>query len=106
MRCAISRSVASLALPNTASSITRWRVTSCVTSGRSASSGKVVMRSTAALTSSSFTVGCAPRASSMRTTPTPSAATEVTRSMPSRPSICSSTFCTIASSTSSGAAPG
>jgi len=64
------------------------------------------MRSTAALISSSLTVVWTPRASSTRTTPVPSAATEVTRSMPSMPSICSSIFCAMASSTSSGAAPG
>ena len=106
MRYAISLSVRSATSPKIASLITLWRLVSSRISGRSASTGKVVIRSTSAFTSSSTALASAPSSSCNTTVPKPSAAVEVISSIPSTDCTCSSILSRIDSSTSSGVAPG
>ncbi len=73
--------------------------------GFSVSAGKVMMRSTSALTSSRALRLSVPRSSSMVTMPMPSDEAEVIFLMPSTPCTASSTRMQTASSTSAGVAP-
>ena len=73
--------------------------------GFSVSAGKVMMRSTPALTSSRTLRLLAPRSSSMETMPRPSVEEDVIFLIPSTPWMASSTRITTASSTSAGVAP-
>ena len=105
-RFAISLRVRSGASPKIAISMTRPSAVSATTSGSSASTGKLVIRSMADLISSSVFDSSVPSDSSASTTPTFSEATLVTRSTPWMPVTRSSIRRTIACSTSSGDAPG
>jgi len=106
MRSACSRRARVDSSPYTTTEITSRRLRSLLITGSSASSGKVVMRSTAFLMSWSTRSGSSPSRTVAVTVAMPSDASAWISLMPSTSVRLSSTFRTMPSSTSSGAAPG
>ncbi len=106
MISACSRSTRSGTPPWTTTEMTSLRFSTFVITGFSASSGKVMIRSTSLFTSCRTRSTSSPVATSAVTTPAPSAAVDLISLIPSTPVKFSSILRRIPSSTSPGPAPG